>query len=115
VPEKVYGTRFATEPATELLKDAVAPVENPAETFDCARIPRRVLVVLPERGRHRHAEWLFPDRDIDSEILKRLMKTTVELGDRNAAIEIEGLATAVLSAHDQCVIDEVEIDLECCA
>ncbi len=59
VPEQVHGARLAVEPAAELLEHRVRPVEDPAEARDRVAIPGRVVAIVRERRRHRHAERLL--------------------------------------------------------
>ena len=75
-------------------------------------IPGRVLAVLRERRRHRHSERLLPDLDVDSELAQRRVEPGVEVGDRHTVGELERPAATVAGAHDQRVVDEVEVDLE---
>ena len=52
------------------------------------------------------------DLDVDSELAQRLVEPVVEVGDRDAVGELEGADATVVRAHDERVVDEVEVDLE---
>src|SRR5439155_21912816 len=68
VPEEMDGAGLAAEPAAELLKHTVSPVEDAAVALDRVAIPGCVLAVLRERRRHRNPEGMLLDLDVDSEL-----------------------------------------------
>jgi hypothetical protein len=72
-----------------------------------------VLAVLGERRCHWHSERSLLDFDVDAELPQRLMQAAIEIGDRDAICELKRAASAVVGAHDQRVVDEVEVDLKC--
>jgi len=107
-----HRARLAVEPAAELLENGVGPVEDVAEAADRVVIPGGVLGVLRERCRHRDAEGLFENLDIDSQVTKQAMNLCVEDGNRNAADQRERLPPAVSTSDDERVIAEVDRELE---
>lgn len=93
-------------------ENGVRPVEDVAEAADRVVIPGGVLGVLRERCRHRDAEGLFENLDIDSQVTKQAMNLCVEDGNRNAADQRERLPPAVSTSDDERVIAEVDRELE---
>ena len=83
-----------------------------AEAADRIVIPGGVLGVLRERCSHRDAEGLFENLDIDSEVTEEAMNLCVEGGNRNAADQRERLPAAISASDDECVIEEVDRELE---
>ncbi len=71
-----------------------------------------MLAILGERRRHRHAERLLLDPNVDSELAQHLVKAGVEVGDRDTVGEVERPAAAVVGAYEQCMVEEVEVDLK---
>ena len=112
VPEEMNGTRLSAVPARELLEHLVRPLEDVPEALDRISVVRGMLAVLRERSRHRHAEGLLADRDVDAERREGCVQLLVELGDREPVDELERLHFATVGRDHQAVIDEVEVDLE---
>jgi hypothetical protein len=48
-----------------------------------------VLVILRERGRHRHPERVLLDLDVDTELAQHLMESGVKIGDRDTVGQIK--------------------------
>ena len=112
MPEEVDRTRLAAVPAGELLEDPVRPVEDPPEALDRVGVVGRVLGVLGERRRHRDAERLLADRDVDAEPPQARRGAARRTPRPRARRERERLRCTAARPHDEPVVDEVEVDLE---
>ena len=108
----MHGARLAAEPAAELGEHLVDPAEDAPETLDVVRLVARVLRVFSERRRHRHAERPLANRHVDAGASKELVELPVEFGDRQTVDECERLDLPTVVAHDEPMIDEVEVDTE---
>jgi hypothetical protein len=71
-----------------------------------------VLHVLGKRRRHRDAEGLLLDLDVDVQLPEQRVETGVEVGHGQAVAELERPRATVGRADDHGVADEVERDLE---
>jgi hypothetical protein len=71
-----------------------------------------VLDVLGKRRRHRHAERLLLDLDVEAELGEHGVETGVEVRDGYPVAELEQPVAHVRGLDDQCVINEVAPDLE---
>ena len=90
VPEELDGARLADEPAAELLEARESTSRGRGGSARPRRDPTTACSVSSrERRRHRHAERLFSDRDVDTEVGERGVETHVEVGDRETVVELE--------------------------
>jgi hypothetical protein len=80
-------------------------LNQPLNSSNTLSVQSRILL-------NRQAERMFFDLDVDLELAQRLMEKSVELRHRNTAVKGERPPTTVVCAHDECIVDKVEADLE---
>jgi hypothetical protein len=112
VPEDVHGARLAAKPAGELLQRPVDPPQRLPEPSDGFTVIARVAGVLRERGRGPNLVGPGLDLGPDPPLREDCHEALVEVGDGEAVPEGEEVDVAPARAHDECVVDEVEGDVE---